>query len=156
MKVCALRSKLVIVCVFYAIVFQGELLREDCFWFSIKLLLYNFYVTNVGLRLSNKPAKPSIYSQTTLYATAPISPNAKGVQFSPMVTGMSLSKTIEIFGMTKELERQGIEVFSLCVGEPDYQPPLAVLDAVVRTDNLTLSYQSLTVQYTLDPILANI
>eukprot|EP00981_Chlorochromonas_danica_P004924 scaffold988_cov165-Ochromonas_danica.AAC.26 len=52
------------------------------------------------------------------------------VKFSPMVEKMSLSKTIEIFGKTKEMEKAGKPVFSLCVGEPDYQPPQEVLQAV--------------------------
>jgi aspartate aminotransferase len=31
--------------------------------------------------------------------------------------------------MTKDMERQGQTVYSLCVGEPDYQPPAEVLEA---------------------------
>jgi aspartate/methionine/tyrosine aminotransferase len=49
-----------------------------------------------------------------------------------MVENMALSKTIEIHALTKELEKSGKQVFSLCVGEPDYQPPAAVLQATVR------------------------
>jgi len=48
---------------------------------------------------------------------------------SPLVNNMATSKTIEIHGMTKEMERQGQTVYSLCVGEPDYQPPDEVLEA---------------------------
>ena len=46
-----------------------------------------------------------------------------------MVENMALSKTIEIHSLTKEMERNGQTVYSLCVGEPDYQPPVAVLEA---------------------------
>jgi aspartate/methionine/tyrosine aminotransferase len=41
------------------------------------------------------------------------------------------SKTVEIFSLVKQMEADGIEVTSLCVGEPDYPPPQAVLDAAV-------------------------
>jgi aspartate/methionine/tyrosine aminotransferase len=53
-------------------------------------------------------------------------------RLSSLVEGMSISKTIEIHAMTKEMEARGEEVFSLCVGEPDYQPPTCVIDATVK------------------------
>jgi len=46
-----------------------------------------------------------------------------------MVENMAVSKTIEIHSLTKEMERAGKVVYSLCVGEPDYQPPDEVLQA---------------------------
>ena len=52
-------------------------------------------------------------------------------RLSPMVEGMSISKTIEIHALTKEMERNNQKVYSLCVGEPDYQPPSQVLIATV-------------------------
>lgn len=62
-----------------------------------------------------------------------------------MVEKMALSKTIEIFGKTKEMEKAGKQVFSLCVGEPDYQPPQEVLQAVVsECDSLFTVFPSLT------------
>lgn len=48
-----------------------------------------------------------------------------------MVENMALSKTIEIHALTKELEKSGQKIYSLCVGEPDYQPPKEVIDATV-------------------------
>lgn len=57
------------------------------------------------------------------------------VKLTPLVTEMKLSKTIEIHGKTKELESKGIEVFSLCVGEPDYEPPQIVIEATVSNVN---------------------
>ena len=45
---------------------------------------------------------------------------------------MAVSKTIEIHSLTKEMERAGQRVFSLCVGEPDYQPPDEVLQITVN------------------------
>ena len=47
-----------------------------------------------------------------------------------MIQGVSVSKTIEIHALTKNMEKDGKEVFSLCVGEPDYQPPKEVIDAI--------------------------
>ena len=45
---------------------------------------------------------------------------------------MAVSKTIEIHAMTKEMGKNGQTVFSLCVGEPDYDPPEQVLEATVQ------------------------
>lgn len=39
---------------------------------------------------------------------------------------------MEIFSRVKELERNGVKVTSLCVGEPDFLPPAVVLQAVVQ------------------------
>lgn len=54
------------------------------------------------------------------------------IQLSPMVNNMALSKTIEIHSLTKDMEKNGQTVYSLCVGEPDYQPPEEVIAATVR------------------------
>jgi aspartate/methionine/tyrosine aminotransferase len=55
---------------------------------------------------------------------------ARGIELSPLIQGVSVSKTIEIHALTKEMESAGMEVFSLCVGEPDYQPPPEVITAI--------------------------
>ena len=57
-----------------------------------------------------------------------VTPNIK---ISPLVSNMAVSKTIEIHSLTKEMEKNGQTVYSLCVGEPDYQPPKEVLLATV-------------------------
>lgn len=49
-----------------------------------------------------------------------------------MVEGMAVSKTIEIHSLTKELEQAGQKIYSLCVGEPDFQPPDEVIQATVQ------------------------
>jgi len=54
------------------------------------------------------------------------------VKLSPMVEGMAVSKTIEIHSLTKELEQGGQKIYSLCVGEPDFQPPDEVIQATVQ------------------------
>jgi len=46
-----------------------------------------------------------------------------------MVSAMAVSKTIAIHSLTKAMEADGLTVFSLCVGEPDYQPPPQVVRA---------------------------
>jgi aspartate/methionine/tyrosine aminotransferase len=45
------------------------------------------------------------------------------------VASVKVSKTVEIFSLVKEMQASGIEVTSLCVGEPDFLPPAAVLEA---------------------------
>ena len=44
-------------------------------------------------------------------------------RLSDLVNNISVSKTIEIHGLTKEMEGKGETVYSLCVGEPGCQPP---------------------------------
>jgi aspartate/methionine/tyrosine aminotransferase len=52
------------------------------------------------------------------------------IELSPLINAVSVSKTIEIHALTKDMERAGEKVFSLCVGEPDYQPPAEVMAAI--------------------------
>jgi len=47
------------------------------------------------------------------------------------VADVKPSKTVEIFSLVKEMQAAGETVTSLCVGEPDFLPPQAVLDATV-------------------------
>eukprot|EP00596_Hydrurales_sp_CCMP1899_P006921 CAMPEP_0119040546 /NCGR_PEP_ID=MMETSP1177-20130426/10515_1 /TAXON_ID=2985 /ORGANISM="Ochromonas sp, Strain CCMP1899" /LENGTH=390 /DNA_ID=CAMNT_0007005709 /DNA_START=126 /DNA_END=1299 /DNA_ORIENTATION=+ len=58
---------------------------------------------------------------------------------------MAVSKTIEMHSLTKDMEKAGQKVFSLCVGEPDYQPPLEVLRATREAaDNGLTKYTAVT------------
>ena len=50
---------------------------------------------------------------------------------NPIVASVKPSKTVEIFSLVKEMEAAGETVTSLCVGEPDFLPPKAVLDATM-------------------------
>nr|AIT70231.1 aspartate aminotransferase [Saccharina sculpera] len=50
---------------------------------------------------------------------------------SPMVKTVAPSKTIEVFALTQEMKARGERVVSLCVGEPDFQPPPAVIEATI-------------------------
>ena len=54
------------------------------------------------------------------------------IVLNPIVSSVKISKTVEIFSLVKQMEAEGIEVTSLCVGEPDFPPPRAVLDAATR------------------------
>lgn len=42
--------------------------------------------------------------------------------------------------MIKDMEHAGKTIYSLCVGEPDYQPPEAVIEATVRYNFRHLSF----------------
>lgn len=53
-------------------------------------------------------------------------------RLNPRVQSLKVSQTIEILGMVKEMQAKGINVTSLCVGEPDFAPPQAVLDATTK------------------------
>nr|AIT70246.1 aspartate aminotransferase [Sargassum thunbergii] len=48
---------------------------------------------------------------------------------SPLVASISPSKTIEVHALTQEMKARGERVVSLCVGEPDFKPPPAVISA---------------------------
>lgn len=54
------------------------------------------------------------------------------ITINPVVSNVKISKTIEVFATVKEMEAEGIEVTSLCVGEPDFPPPKAVLEAAAQ------------------------
>ena len=51
-------------------------------------------------------------------------------RLNPLLSSIAPSATVMIFGRVKELQAQGVAVTSLCVGEPDFLPPPAVLQAV--------------------------
>ncbi|CAM9860766.1 unnamed protein product [Pylaiella littoralis] len=51
---------------------------------------------------------------------------------SPMVKTVSPSKTLEVHSLTQDMKARGERVVSLCVGEPDFQPPPAVIEATAN------------------------
>eukprot|EP00526_Cylindrotheca_closterium_P012847 CAMPEP_0113605616 /NCGR_PEP_ID=MMETSP0017_2-20120614/2422_1 /TAXON_ID=2856 /ORGANISM="Cylindrotheca closterium" /LENGTH=441 /DNA_ID=CAMNT_0000514117 /DNA_START=112 /DNA_END=1437 /DNA_ORIENTATION=- /assembly_acc=CAM_ASM_000147 len=55
--------------------------------------------------------------------------NDSEISLNPVVASVKVSKTVEIFSLVKQMEADGEKVTSLCVGEPDFLPPKAVLDA---------------------------
>jgi len=54
------------------------------------------------------------------------------MELNPLVSSIKISATVEIFSLVKQMEAEGIEVTSLCVGEPDFPPPKSVLDAAIK------------------------
>jgi DNA-binding transcriptional MocR family regulator len=51
------------------------------------------------------------------------------IELNPLITDIKISKTVEVFSLVKQMEEDGEKVTSLCVGEPDFPPPPAVLEA---------------------------
>lgn len=56
---------------------------------------------------------------------------AKDEILNPLISSIQISKTVELFSLVKKLQSEGIEVTSLCVGEPDFPPPQAILSAAI-------------------------
>ncbi|KAI9913157.1 hypothetical protein PsorP6_005440 [Peronosclerospora sorghi] len=57
---------------------------------------------------------------------------AQKYPLSPVLDTTKVSKTLAMFGVTKQMEAKGKHVYSLCIGEPDFQPPKRVLEAGIR------------------------
>jgi aspartate/methionine/tyrosine aminotransferase len=66
----------------------------------------------------------------TFAATEPTTEHT-ATRLNPLLDSIQPSKTVEIFSLVKQMQAEGIDVTSLCVGEPDYPPPQAVLDAIL-------------------------
>jgi aspartate/methionine/tyrosine aminotransferase len=71
------------------------------------------------------PLQTALRLQTALHVQAPS-------KLNPLIETIKPSKTTEIFSLVKEMEAEGIDVTSLCVGEPDFLPSQVVLDALVQ------------------------
>ena len=54
------------------------------------------------------------------------------ISVNPRVASVKVSKTVEIFSLVKQMQAEGEEVTSLCVGEPDFLPAPAILEAAVQ------------------------
>ena len=54
------------------------------------------------------------------------------IQLHSRLSQIQPSKTVEIFSLVKQMQAEGTDVTSLCVGEPDFCPPQPVLDALVK------------------------
>jgi hypothetical protein len=57
---------------------------------------------------------------------------SSNIELNPLITDIKISKTVEVFSLVKQMEENGDKVTSLCVGEPDFPPPSAVLDATIQ------------------------
>lgn len=90
----------------------------------LQLLLLSATTTTEALITSrNTLKKPPRSLQATV---------SKAPSLNPILDTIQPSKTVEIFSLVKQMEADGIQVTSLCVGEPDFQPPTVVLDAAVK------------------------
>lgn len=69
-------------------------------------------------------------SFTTTLATS--SGDDHEITLNPLLDTIQASKTVEIFSKVKQMESEGHQVTSLCVGEPDYPPPQVVIDAIAQ------------------------
>lgn len=58
-----------------------------------------------------------------------MNPKNQHYAINQLIQNIAPSKTIQIHALTKQLEAQGNQIVSLCVGEPDFQPHAAILDA---------------------------
>lgn len=67
-----------------------------------------------------------------LCTKATSSSSEEGITINPVVSSVKPSATVQIFSNVKQMQAEGIEVTSLCVGEPDFPPPKAVLDAAAQ------------------------
>lgn len=54
---------------------------------------------------------------------------------NPLLSRIKPSKTVEIFSLVKQMESEGEVVTSLCVGEPDFDPPIEVMTAATQAMN---------------------
>jgi hypothetical protein len=73
-------------------------------------------------------------TRTCTGATVPLRSTADDedeITVNPIVAAVKVSKTVEVFGLVKQMEAEGETVTSLCVGEPDFPPPKAVLEAAM-------------------------
>mmetsp|Transcript_6247 Transcript_6247/g.15459 ORF Transcript_6247/g.15459 Transcript_6247/m.15459 type:complete len:460 (-) Transcript_6247:960-2339(-) len=76
-------------------------------------------------------SKPRSSSMSTPLTSLAAEKEATSGMLNPIVASVKPSKTVEIFSLVKEMEAEGETVTSLCVGEPDFLPPKAVLEATL-------------------------
>ncbi len=74
-------------------------------------------------------ARPRIISSRLPTLAVSFPHDEKGLTLNPLVTDIEPSKTIEVHALTMAMKARGEEVISLAVGEPDFDPPEAVLEA---------------------------
>ena len=90
----------------------------------IFLIVIGFVLGTSSFLFLAKLAVPNTSKRMTKEISEPM-------KLSPLVNSIEISKTIQIHALTKKLELSGKKVLSLCVGEPDFQPPPEVIDATV-------------------------
>eukprot|EP00557_Chaetoceros_sp_GSL56_P004958 CAMPEP_0176494452 /NCGR_PEP_ID=MMETSP0200_2-20121128/10109_1 /TAXON_ID=947934 /ORGANISM="Chaetoceros sp., Strain GSL56" /LENGTH=449 /DNA_ID=CAMNT_0017892221 /DNA_START=286 /DNA_END=1632 /DNA_ORIENTATION=+ len=81
-------------------------------------------------RTTTRSLRP--YSTCTFSLQSSTSSTTNPIAINPLVADVKVSATVQIFSNVKQMQSQGIQVTSLCVGEPDFPPPDAVLQAASR------------------------
>ena len=85
-----------------------------------------------------------------------VSVESSEIAINPLIASVKVSKTVEIFSLVKQMEADGMTVTSLCVGEPDFPPPRAVLDAAIdAVNNGETKYTAVTGTAALRNAIAN-
>jgi len=74
----------------------------------------------------------STHSTSTKQTKLSTSTEPFPISINPILDDVKVSATVQIFSNVKQMQAEGIEVTSLCVGEPDFPPPQAVLDAASK------------------------
>ncbi len=72
------------------------------------------------------------HGKVRLSSARAVSLSSSNIELNPLITDIKISKTVEVFSLVKQMEENGEKVTSLCVGEPDFAPPSAVLDATIQ------------------------
>ncbi|CAB9508340.1 Bifunctional aspartate aminotransferase and glutamate/aspartate-prephenate aminotransferase [Seminavis robusta] len=90
------------------------------------LLLAQSWGFPVFNKATNSRWNPSLYVASK---EAPETSSETTIQLNPLLSSVKMSKTVEVMALVKQLQADGVEVTSLSVGEPDFLPPPAVLEA---------------------------
>ncbi|GAX16021.1 bifunctional aspartate aminotransferase and glutamate/aspartate-prephenate aminotransferase [Fistulifera solaris] len=93
----------------------------------MKLLTAILILSSAALLEAWLPSLRPIRSSSELRETTSVDNKP---YLNPLIDSIQPSKTVEIFSQVKDMEANGIHVTSLCVGEPDFLPAPAVLDAL--------------------------
>lgn len=71
---------------------------------------------------------PTATTTTTICLGASAKDGNEEDILNPLLSLIKPSKTVEVFSLVQQLRSEGMDIVSLCVGEPDYAPPPSVLE----------------------------
>jgi len=103
---------------------------------NLAVILLPMIPASLGFTMVPKFQSPTIQSpsiststSTSMFSSTTNTP----ITINPIVSKVKISKTVEIFSLVKQMQADGVEdITSLCVGEPDFPPPQAVLTAAAE------------------------
>lgn len=90
------------------------------------------YNIKLNAQRNNQQRSSSTTCPDSLLFLAASSDENNDVSLNPLVATVKPSKTVEIFSLVKQMQADGIDVTSLCVGEPDFLPSQKILDASIE------------------------